>query len=806
MLSDWVKKSRARIQKEEEPLRVPSPVPFRSEEDPEEAAAADNLSNQEAAPSTERRKREPDRKKLTPPPSAPMTTSAQVVSPEEEPPAPPEAEPKRFLARKTLAFRRRRMLPMRLGEGITMPAEDPRVFEEVQPLPPDTRVLGVSQPPPLERLMQDGIGQEGSESEASETEWETGIEIEKVDAQKEIVEISAPPALERPAVPNAPQAPITPDVSREAPADSSPPTQQQAPAYSNEIDPVEAERQRRAKERARRTRRPQKSKKAKIALPELNLRERRTNSLRRRAEKRSQKRQREQEKMARMLQAAKEEATGIVREEDSGKSRRFAFSFLSKKDSPQSEKVATVPLPSLDIGSSVLRLYDPYSDSYYQRAIPDGIIVHGLLHEPEELAEEVKALWHETGLGKKMRFSVKNRLLQVRAIHLPAGSEEEIESALEVNAAAIVSPMQPEQTTVDYYQMTRSGSEVPLLVVAADKRMVSAYNEALKDAGLSPESCSAGPLVSQQGLVIPRSVQGTHALIDIGAETTSFLVASGPDAYFLRVLDIGGNDFTRALLGESRGWGLAEQEKAQGGLRSRKPDIQRALRPVADRLAQELLNTKKLFESSPLGQSRPLQGGTIVGGGAQLPGLAEEIQYLLSLPSWTPPQPRYEGLQPELFSASRGMANESRISLLPGSGQSLFSRGKKKRRSSWLDPLLGALLVSALLSFLLAWLSIGKSDENAVLEGEVQLLEQVSDSAESSAWQKLIPWVKDNPKAQIMVSGGQITLDAEVTGTAEGESLEQSLLETGLSVNNSRTRRDIARGTWVWQANVEANQ
>lgn len=335
----------------------------------------------------------------------------------------------------------------------------------------------------------------------------------------------------------------------------------------------------------------------------------------------------------------------------------------------------------LHIGASHLRavhLREGKPTIIAERRIPEGIIVHGLPEEPDELAAEIKELWRQGGLSsKKVNFSVANRLVTLRTIEMPAQEEEDIEQALAMNADQVIAPMNPDDSIIDYAELSRSGPHVSLQVAAADEEMLKTFVRAVEKAGLFPVSCELGPLAAGRALVIPRSPSEAHAIIDVGSETTSFLAASGPDIFFLRVLELGGSDFTEAIaqaLGCS--WAEAEKLKQRSGLGLEPADpsldmetfarCRDAMRPVSDRLCQEIAQTRQFYENSPSG--RPIIGYGLLGGGAKLVGLPEQIELFTGLTNRIELRP-WPGLEQITHLDERatavGLARGHTMSLMP---------------------------------------------------------------------------------------------------------------------------------------------
>ena len=366
------------------------------------------------------------------------------------------------------------------------------------------------------------------------------------------------------------------------------------------------------------------------------------------------------------------------KKEKSKKKEPRLVAFLRKKSKERQAKQARKlwdDIVGLDIGSSYLRavLVEKGEVVLAEREIPDGIVVRGLLEEPEELAEEIKSFWREEKIpSRKVNISFSNRLALLKTMDLQAESEDDIKQALALNVDMLVKPMKPEDVVIDYSQLSQSRTGSSLQIGAADQNMVKGFVDAVEEGGLVVAGAEIGPLVSSRSLRVPRKKDSAIVLLDIGAEITSFSVASGPDIFFLRSLEVGGNDFTRAIANATGlSWSEAEEMKRNlsdgEGLNKTELLAQRAISETADRFCREVAQTEELYKSSP--RARVIEGYITLGGGSRLLGLNEQLKFVLNrqVSSDIALNPRFENLPIEqsFWVPALGLANGHSMSLLP---------------------------------------------------------------------------------------------------------------------------------------------
>jgi type IV pilus assembly protein PilM len=324
-------------------------------------------------------------------------------------------------------------------------------------------------------------------------------------------------------------------------------------------------------------------------------------------------------------------------------------------------------LIGLDIGSSAIRavrLSAGRPETIHQIPLAPGIIVNGLVQDSEQLSSAVRQLWKQAGIrSKKVNIGLKNRSLMLRVQETAATEAKDIRQVIALSSRRLFAPIDPRKLVVDYSDLLPAGDKRRLLVAAADRQLTGDIVRAVEKAGLKPLSCEISALAAQRALRSPRYPQGLHLVIDIGAETSSLLFCSGPDAYYLRIIEIGGNDFTAILADKyNLSWDQSEESKRQLNLLQPGNDLE--VIDLADRLINEIEKTVQGAEKST---GRELQSWSAIGGGSRLPGLTERIAKFSTLPLEMDlqqhPQIHNRGLQ--LYAPVIGLASRQEMSLLP---------------------------------------------------------------------------------------------------------------------------------------------
>lgn len=403
------------------------------------------------------------------------------------------------------------------------------------------------------------------------------------------------------------------------------------------------------------------------------------------------------------LKSLKEKAKKEVKEKHKAPKKENAKPEKSKKTA--GERPATLGKDSkktkdvigLDIGSSTLRatlLQEGVPVFQAEHALKRGIIVDGLLNDSAAFSQELKKFWEEAKLpSRSVSFSLANRHVALRTMNLAVENSDDLPLAVEMNADTVLAPMDPQESFIDFAELSRQGPSVSLQVVAADKEMVHGFSKAIKRAGLTPVSSEIGPVAAGRSLRIPRYTDGgVHCLIDIGAETTSFICASSGDVYFLKIIEIGGNDFTDSLTRLGITFEEAEDLKKRTGFGIEPFDLglkddplfieaQEAMLPVADRLYQEIMQTRQAYEQRTDG--RPVRGISIIGGGAELPGLRQQLPIYTGFPASSDAlaHPNVEHVDFSKYAVSIGLSQGYTMSLLDENKKGVFGSMGQTRAS-----------------------------------------------------------------------------------------------------------------------------
>ncbi len=218
-----------------------------------------------------------------------------------------------------------------------------------------------------------------------------------------------------------------------------------------------------------------------------------------------------------------------------------------------------------------------------------------------------------------------------RLIRLPPLKESEVRDALKFEAETFV-PYPLDQVSIDYEVIEQDESgRLTVFAIAARNELISQYVKLFKLLGIDLLALES-PAVAMRRVVV-ESVSATAGmlLIDMGEKYSDIVCINSGKVYFTRAMSVGGESLTRAI---SINLGLdmasAEEYKKAYGLKEMQLEgkIKNAITPVFSSMAEEIRRALASFREE---QNKAAELLVLSGGGANLPGLAEELTRILGV-------------------------------------------------------------------------------------------------------------------------------------------------------------------------------
>jgi type IV pilus assembly protein PilM len=265
------------------------------------------------------------------------------------------------------------------------------------------------------------------------------------------------------------------------------------------------------------------------------------------------------------------------------------------------------------------------------RQLPTGIFSDGLVTNPERLAAELRELFSEYKLGRRVRVGLATPRTILRVIDLPPLAEEDIRVALPMQARDRI-PMPLESAVLDYQTVglvdTPEGQRLRVIVVATERTGVETLLSALRQSGLRPEGIDLSVFAAMRAVAPPEPTAGPVLYAQLG-DLVNIAIADGGICQFTRQAPQG-LALVIERLAEERG---CTPEEALALLRAAgdetaEPDreVTRDVGMVLGRVATELgteLRAAAEFFGTQSGTN--VSEGVITGPLAPLPGFVEAL-------------------------------------------------------------------------------------------------------------------------------------------------------------------------------------
>ena len=250
----------------------------------------------------------------------------------------------------------------------------------------------------------------------------------------------------------------------------------------------------------------------------------------------------------------------------------------------------------------------------------------------EEVAKVLKSLLKELKVdNRQVVASLPESEVVSRQVSLPPLKENEIGDALKFEAETFV-PYPLDQVSIDYEIMeTDDAGRLTVFAIAARNDLIGAYVKLFKMVGLEMMALES-PAVSARRLINQMGVSAESVMMfDIGEKFSDIISFKKGNIFFVRSLPIGGESITRAI---SVNLGLdmasAEEYKKAYGIREMELEgkIKNAIMPVFSSMAEEIRRAMALYTES---FNKAVDLLMLSGGGAKMPGLAEELTRVLGV-------------------------------------------------------------------------------------------------------------------------------------------------------------------------------
>lgn len=249
------------------------------------------------------------------------------------------------------------------------------------------------------------------------------------------------------------------------------------------------------------------------------------------------------------------------------------------------------------------------------------------------LSASIKSLLSDLKIKeKKVVVALPENEVVSRLVRLPPLKDSEIMDALKFEAETFV-PYSLDEVSIDYEVIEKDEvGRLTIFVIAARNDLINEQIKLFKSLGLELIALESPSVALRR--VIKNSVKTVERVVvlDIGEKFSDVFNFNKGNAYFARSVPVGGESLTRSI---SLGLGLdmpsAEEYKKAYGLKEDQLEgkIRAVVLPVFNSISDEVRKAMALFTEDSEGKQVELL--VLSGGGANLPGAAEELTKTLGI-------------------------------------------------------------------------------------------------------------------------------------------------------------------------------
>lgn len=210
----------------------------------------------------------------------------------------------------------------------------------------------------------------------------------------------------------------------------------------------------------------------------------------------------------------------------------------------------------LDIGSSAVKAVELKKSGKgielerlgVELLAPD-IVVDGAIVDTGAVSNTIVKLFADHSIKTKgVATSVSGHSVIVKRLQLPSMAENELDDQIQMEASQHI-PFDIAEVNLDHQTLSESGGGMDVLLVAAKKDKITDYTGVISQAGKIPAFVDVGAFALQNAFEInyPEELDGTLALINVGASLTSVTVLRQGASTFWRDIPLAGDKYNEAI-------------------------------------------------------------------------------------------------------------------------------------------------------------------------------------------------------------------------------------------------------------------
>jgi len=303
------------------------------------------------------------------------------------------------------------------------------------------------------------------------------------------------------------------------------------------------------------------------------------------------------------------------------------------------------PLFGLDIGNGSLKVMQLDAESLASKSphiigfgttkFDHSSVKDGVLEKPEQIAEAMVKLFKDGLIGdittRRVAMAIPAYRTFTRAISLPGLKPKELHDAVQLEAEQYI-PLPLEELYLDYSVIRADKDTTEVFAVAVPRKIVDSYLSLAKITGLEVVAIETTLGGAAQLFAEDSQSDLASVIIDFGSLSSDISIFD-KKITVTGTVQGGGSVFTeniRKALNVSQAEANIIKNKYGLGLSKKQPEIRGALEPTLQQIVREIRRMIRYYEER-YGTERPINQVVTLGGGANMPGLADYLTDALRL-------------------------------------------------------------------------------------------------------------------------------------------------------------------------------
>jgi type IV pilus assembly protein PilM len=308
--------------------------------------------------------------------------------------------------------------------------------------------------------------------------------------------------------------------------------------------------------------------------------------------------------------------------------------FFSKKDE----------LVGLDIGSSSVKMVEltELKGNRYRlknfglSILPRDSIINGEIKNSQNVVSTIKRLSENVKIkNKNIAVSISGHSVIIKKLSMASMKDEELEEKIQWEAEQYI-PFTLDEVNIDFQVLGVNPSapdQIEILLIATKKTSVNEYDETIMEAGLIGRVLDINNLALENMFEInyPEELEGTKAIIDIGAGVININIIKEGIYLFNRSIFLGGSYITEEIQ-KKLDVSYEESETIKLGGKIEGIDYSEVVNIIKDSInnfSNEIQKSIDFFNSST---DEIIDKIFISGGGSKIKGIDNVIENNLKIP------------------------------------------------------------------------------------------------------------------------------------------------------------------------------